>query len=439
MTADAGAHVTTHRRHGKLGRRLGTVAALVAAAVGAALAGLAATLGVAAVTTVPAAFLAAGVVAALAVWLAAVRLATRRRGRRVRVGLAVAGILAVALALTAALVPLGDPVRAPAAPPGAGTWTLPDGGRLAYGVLRAAPGTDPATPVVVLHGGPGVPDLAGQLAALRPLTLDGRDVWAYAQRGAGASSRLADPRGYTTELAVADLEWVRTRIGADRLVLVGHSYGAYLAAAYTAAHPDRVERLVFSSPGDLRQGGLGGRPQERLDGDDLLRLYRLLAPPRALLAYALVQVNPAAAHAFAGDRELDARQDRIAAATLPALHCPGYAARPLHGLGFYANQVPQSVSAPAPPDVATRLAGSPVPVLVLKPQCDYLDWRSATVYLDVFPNSRLSYLTGAGHDAYLEQPDRFAAAVREFLRDRPVPGTLTDPYQPPADFQPDTP
>lgn len=373
-------------------------------------------------------FLAAGAAAALIAWLGATRRVLRSRWRAL-----VVGLVGVAVGLAAVLVPLGDPVRPPAAPPGAGVWRLPDGSRLAYGVVRAS---RPGTPVVVLHGGPGVPDLAGHLTTLAPLAEDGHDVWAYAQRGTGDSSRLADPRRYTLDLAVADLEQVRLRVGAPRMILVGHSYGAVLAAAYLAAHPDRVERVVFSSPGDLAPDAPPGTPQSRLDLRQRLRLYGLLAPPRALLTWGLVQVDPAAAHAYAGDREVDARQDRVYAATLPGLHCPGHEGTALHGLGFYANQVPTSLRRPPVPEVRPALRGSRLPVLVIKGQCDYLSWASAAAYLDLFPAGVLCYLPGAGHEAYADRPDGYLAAVRAFLRDAPVPGRWVDPAVVPGDYQP---
>jgi proline iminopeptidase len=89
------------------------------------------------------------------------------------------------------------------------------------------------------------------------LARDGHDVWSYDQRGSGRSSRLDDPSGYSTALAVADLERVRQAIGAERIILIGHSYGAYLAAAYIAHHPGRVEQAVFTSPGGLDDRGVG--------------------------------------------------------------------------------------------------------------------------------------------------------------------------------------
>jgi hypothetical protein len=40
-----------------------------------------------------------------------------------------------------------------------------------------------------------------------------------------------------------------------------------------------------------------------------------------MLGYALLQVNPEAAHAFATDAEMDARFDHVYNRTRPALHC----------------------------------------------------------------------------------------------------------------------
>jgi proline iminopeptidase len=187
--------------------------------------------------------------------------------------------------------------------------------------------------------------------------------------------------------------------------------------------------------------GLGGQPQNRLTSEQLRDVYGLLLSPRALLAYGLVQVNPAAAHAFADDSEVDARQDRVYAATRPGLHCPGnVSVRPLTGVGFYAATVPQSMAAPAEPDILPRLTGSlreaSVDALVIKAQCDYLDWESATSYLRAFDGSRLAYVRGDGHDMQAERPADVLAAVRAFLRGSEPPGLLGAPFRQPADYQP---
>jgi pimeloyl-ACP methyl ester carboxylesterase len=152
-----------------------------------------------------------------------------------------------------------------------------------------------AGPVVFLHGGPGIADMAGDAATFTQLTGDGFDLWVYDQVGTGHSSRLADPRGYTIAREVADLEAIRQQIGADRMVLLGHSWGGQVAAAYLAAHPGRVARVVFSSPGALAPAvddGSGAGARGRLTTGQRLGLYRLLARPRVLLAWTLLQVQP---------------------------------------------------------------------------------------------------------------------------------------------------
>ena len=124
----------------------------------------------------------------------------------------------------AVLVPAGDPGHDPAPVAGQRFWQLPAGARIAY-VRVPAHGAPRPAPVVFVHGGPGVADMAGDAAFFGRLADDGFDVYVYDQAGTGRSSRLADPRGYTIARAVADLEAIRARIGAARLVLIGHSWG----------------------------------------------------------------------------------------------------------------------------------------------------------------------------------------------------------------------
>jgi proline iminopeptidase len=416
---------------------------LLAAVLLAAVAGLLGLAGAATVTWRPAAFLAAGLAAYLLVLAAGVALATRRRPpeRRRRARLAAFGtwaLIGILVFVVAALLPVGDPRRPPAPVAGQRFWNLPTGSRIAY-VERPARGRPRPTPVVFVHGGPGIADLAGDSAYFGQLTADGYDVVVYDQVGTGRSSRLADPRGYDIAREVADLEAVRRRLGADRMVLIGHSWGGQVAASYLAAHPDHVAKVVFSSPGALAPAvddHSGGRVRARLTRGQQLGLYRLLARPRVLLAWTLLQLNPRAAHAFAGDAEMDARNDRVYNAGRAGAHCrdadPGPA---LHGLGFYTYQYPQSAAARPWADPRPRLARLHTPALVVKGSCDYLSWSSGMAYLRAVPDSRLAYLDHAGHNSYQDQPAAFLAAVRAFLAGRRLPEPARTGAAVPADYE----
>ncbi|MEU8245506.1 alpha/beta hydrolase [Nonomuraea sp. NPDC048916] len=343
---------------------------------------------------------------------------------------AVLAVEAVVVWQVTAALTLPPPLEAPP-PPVAGQreWRLETGSRLAY--ARVAPKrVTRAEPVVFLHGGPGRADLAGDSAFYGRLADDGYQVYVYDQLGAGRSARLADPREYGLGRDTADLEAVRQAVGAERLILIGHGHGARLAAAYLAAHPDRVARVVFADPASLDSPA----------GD---RAAALLGPAgsgarlpstRMLAVYTLLRADPAAAHAFAGDRELDAWLPRPAeppcgaippstatpapssaspsAPTSAPIRTPASApsSAALSGLGGYAHLAAR----PLPRSVRPGLAGLSVPALVVKGDCDEQSWSSAVDYRAALPGSRLVHLDGSGRGRpYLN-------VLRAFLTGKPV-------------------
>jgi pimeloyl-ACP methyl ester carboxylesterase len=164
---------------------------------------------------------------------------------------------------------------------------------LAIAWVPAESGTDP-DPVFMLAGGPGqgARDSYPQLAAAFRETLRKRHVILLDQRGTGGSNPLvcrdragrgavtdtledspaaaaafarrclqqlepkADPRHYTTAVAVQDLDAVRAALGAERLNLVGISYGTRVAQQYLRAYPQRVRSAVLDGvvPNELVLG-----------------------------------------------------------------------------------------------------------------------------------------------------------------------------------------
>jgi proline iminopeptidase len=376
---------------------------------------LGATVGVAVATSVPAVFLAVGwVVLALGTWASA-RIALRPPVRR-RAAIITLAVLTVLGGLGLFWPASG---RQPAAPPGMRTVTLPTGSHLAYLELPGD-GHHPV-PVVFLHGGPGVADMGGDAADLRRLAAAGYHVYLYDQLGAGHSARLSNPDGYTTARAIADLDAFQSFIGASQVYLLGYSWGSTLAAAYLAEHRTRVAKVVFASPGRM----VGGAS----DVNDLLAhvslgrrlsVYRQVLVPQAALAWSLVQVNPRAAHAFAGDATMDARFRRLSAAASPGLTCAGKGTGG-GDVGFYVNasMLRPSVTRGTDPHAALRQVHTPA--LIVKGSCDYLSWSSAIDYRETLPDAQLVYLTGAGHAVYAERPDVFFAEVDAFLSGRPLP------------------
>jgi proline iminopeptidase len=97
-------------------------------------------------------------------------------------------------------------------------------------------------PLLMLHGGPGVPD--SMQTTVAPLLPEMRGI-SFDQRGVGSSS-CRDGR-YDIGAYLADIEAIRADRAISSWHVLGHSWGGLLAQAYTARHGDRVSSLVLSS------------------------------------------------------------------------------------------------------------------------------------------------------------------------------------------------
>lgn len=148
-------------------------------------------------------------------------------------------LLSVILAVAACR---GDRTRGPAKPAalGEGRLAVP-GGRIWYTVS----GTGSGTPLVLLHGGPGLSSYY-----LKPLADlgDDRQVIRYDQLGGGKSDTTSDTALFTIAHFVQELDSLRSHLGVAKWHVLGHSWGTILALEYYRAHPDRVVSLTFGSP-----------------------------------------------------------------------------------------------------------------------------------------------------------------------------------------------
>ncbi len=101
---------------------------------------------------------------------------------------------------------------------------------------------DSSVPIVLVSGGPGMPDYLQPVAQM----LVGYKTITYDQRGTGAS--VAMDGDYSVDAHVADLESICNTLEVERMHLFGHSWGGLLAQLYATAYPSRVASLFLSSP-----------------------------------------------------------------------------------------------------------------------------------------------------------------------------------------------
>jgi proline iminopeptidase len=161
-----------------------------------------------------------------------------------------ASLVAAVVVLAATIVPGGFAGPAAATETAAPAATLidrRDGFVDAGGVMIYYESIGTGQPLVVLHGGPGsthddfLPYFLRLAAHHRLVFID--------ERGCGRSELLIDPKGYTLDGMVSDVEAVRVALGLGKIDLLGHSFGGILAQAYAVKHPGELRRLILASTG----------------------------------------------------------------------------------------------------------------------------------------------------------------------------------------------
>jgi pimeloyl-ACP methyl ester carboxylesterase len=264
---------------------------------------------------------------------------------------------------------------------------------------------DPAAPVLlVLHGGPEW-DHSYLLPALDDLA-DVRRVVLFDLRGCGRSSTDLAPEAYQPDRCVADAAALVGVLGADRVDLLGHSYGGQLAMLFAERHPDLLDRLVLSSttayPSFAEE--LAGHPQ-----------YRARQPA----------VDAEVAAIYADPSTTYAQKTRLMAmATAPMnLHDLGLLDEwraVLDGVRFSGVWTPGwlagTLRSPRPADPAAALRAAGRPTLILHGAGDLgFPVEVAFRLHAAVPHSELAVVDRGGHAAHFERRAEWVARLRDFL------------------------
>jgi lipase len=171
-----------------------------------------------------------------------------------------------------------------------------DGGPLRVGVWSASAAGAPV--VVAVHGVTGNHLAWAHLASLDRCTVVAPDL-----RGRGRSSRVRGAAGMPRH--ADDLAAVLDRLRLDAPLVVGHSMGGFVAAAFTARHPGRTSGTVLVDGGlPLPAPPPGTTPEEALNatiGPAARRLTMTFASPADY--YDFWRPHPAFAGAWTSELE----------------------------------------------------------------------------------------------------------------------------------------
>jgi len=281
-----------------------------------------------------------------------------------------------------------------------------EGGRVWYEVH----GTGTRTPLLVLHGGPGIPhDYLANLAHLG----DERPVVFYDQLGCGRSERPEDPALWTRERFARELGAVRAALGLEEVVLYGHSWGSLLAVDYltgaAGARPSGVRGAILAGPA--------------------LSLPRWMADSRRLIATLPPDVGAAI---LEGERTGQTDTEAFKAATQEfyvrfvcrADPWPAELERAFAGMG---TQVYGTMNGPTEftitgplksADVTDRLSELRLPLLFICGEHDEATPETTRHYASLAPGAETIVIEGAAHVANFDQPEAYMRALRGWLDKR---------------------
>ena len=253
-------------------------------------------------------------------------------------------------------------------------------------VLRAGSGPD----LVLLHGTGGhLEAYARDIAGLA----EDFTVTAYDMVGHGWSA-LPD-RPYTTDVLSDHLVGLLDALGVDRAHLSGESLGGWVAAWTAAYHPDRVDRLVLNTPGNI-----ANKPEVMARMRDST-LAAVLDPSDAT-------VRRRVEFLF---HHTDMVTDELVLLRRAVYSRPGFEQAIRNTLVLQDPLVRKDFA--WDPGWAGRIVA---PTLLLWTDHDPTGGLDeAELLLAWLPDARLHVITDAGHWPQWEKPAEFLAAHREFL------------------------
>ncbi len=254
--------------------------------------------------------------------------------------------------------------------------------------------------ILTLHGGLGF-DHTYFRPWLDPLAERARLIF-YDHRGNGRSQRVTSGIDHAT--LVADAEALRAALGLERMVLLGHSYGSFLALQYALRYPERLAGLIlanaapaFDYPDVVRANAAARATAEMAPG--LNKLFGERSPDDATFDEGLRAILPLYFHRFD-----PAIGERVAGA-----------------MSYSAEAYNAGSLALASYDVRARLGEVRMPTLIHAgdDHCITPVEQGAERLAAGIPQARVVRFAQSGHFPFIEERARFNTIVNDWLKELP--------------------
>lgn len=259
-------------------------------------------------------------------------------------------------------------------------------------------GKEDGEAIFFIHGGPGMGDCRGDIAAFSPLGDEYKLVF-LDMRGSGRSE---DKPPYTHEQWTADIDELRKQLGLEKIKMLGGSYGGFLTLEYALRYPENLTHVMLrdtapscnyndQSSEKALNSNLPGINEDMLDrlfggrvksNDEFKEMFGAIQP-----LYTVVW----------DEEKAKQRLDSI------------FFHYETHNYAFSVNQ-------PAY-DLTEQLKNIQVPVLITVGRHDWITpvIASEDIHRKV-PNSTLVIFENSGHSPHLEENEKYLELVRDFIK-----------------------
>ncbi len=258
-------------------------------------------------------------------------------------------------------------------------------------------------PLIVVPGGPGFPHTY-LLDPLTELFAEQRQLTFYDPRGSGSSSGHEFAAGLTMRTFIEDLDAIRLTIEAERIDLMGHSFGGLLALYYALRHPDATRSLILvdSDPptwedwNQFRAVLAARRTQEETTRLDVIQSSNGWEhDPEVVQEYFRLLLRP-----YFANPELARRLTF------------GFDENSFQKLGVTSQAVRDDLGEW---NVVDELSSLQLPVLIVTGERSIFPLAAAEVLHAALPMSQLEVMLGVGHFPFIESPAAFGQLVVGFL------------------------
>jgi proline iminopeptidase len=255
--------------------------------------------------------------------------------------------------------------------------------------------------VVLAHGGPGMSDNLGTVAAMFG---DMATVHRFDQRACGRST--GEGVGQSVASGVADLDALRQHWGYEKWIVGGHSWGAALALFYALAHPIKTNAVLYiCGPGITPRTS---KPAARS------RKERLSPAERAEFASLEARAQLGDAVAVRELAHMFWRTDFSDESKAPDFDLEPMFAYPRNEDA--ANALRRSAEEfLADGRLVAEVRKLDIPVLVLHGADDPLPVEGAIALAELLPSADLVTIDAVGHMPWMENAEAVRRALRGFL------------------------